>query len=91
MAISPATVSSPVSPVGRKLTVGAVEIDNETKIQRRVEFDLYYIENWSTLFDLYILCRTPLALLKTERAYLTHMPVRRGVITLWVTLSENTD
>jgi lipopolysaccharide/colanic/teichoic acid biosynthesis glycosyltransferase len=45
------------------------EIDNETKIQRRVEFDLYYIENWSTLFDLYILCRTPLALLKTENAY----------------------
>ena len=45
------------------------EIDNETKIQKRVEFDLYYIENWSTLFDLYILCRTPLALLKTENAY----------------------
>ena len=45
------------------------EIDNETKIQKRVEFDLYYIENWSALFDLYILCRTPLALLKTENAY----------------------
>ena len=45
------------------------EIDNETKIQKRVEFDLYYIENWSVLFDLYILCRTPLALLKTENAY----------------------
>ena len=47
----------------------ATKIDNETKIQKRVEFDLYYIENWSTLFDLYILCRTPLALLKTENAY----------------------
>jgi Undecaprenyl-phosphate glucose phosphotransferase len=45
------------------------EIDNETKIQKRVEFDLYYIENWSALFDLYILCKTPLALLKTENAY----------------------
>jgi Undecaprenyl-phosphate glucose phosphotransferase len=45
------------------------EIDNETKIQKRVEFDLYYIENWSALFDLYILCRTPLALLRTENAY----------------------
>ena len=45
------------------------EIDNETKIQKRVEFDLYYIENWSMLFDLYILWRTPLALLKTENAY----------------------
>jgi Undecaprenyl-phosphate glucose phosphotransferase len=45
------------------------EIDTETKIQKRVEFDLHYIENWSVLFDLYILCRTPLALLETENAY----------------------
>src|ERR1700674_3843268 len=45
------------------------EIDSEHKIQRRVEFDLYYIENWSVLFDLYILARTPLALLNTESAY----------------------
>lgn len=45
------------------------EIDNEEKIQKRVEFDLYYIENWSVLFDLYILAKTPLALLKTENAY----------------------
>jgi Undecaprenyl-phosphate glucose phosphotransferase len=45
------------------------EIDNETKIKTRVEFDLHYIENWSVLFDLYILCRTPLALLKSENAY----------------------
>ena len=45
------------------------EIDNEEKIQKRVEFDLYYIENWSVLFDLYILLKTPLALLKSENAY----------------------
>ena len=45
------------------------EIDDETKIQKRVEFDLYYIENRSVLFDLYILWRTPPALLKTENAY----------------------
>ena len=46
------------------------EIDNEEKIQKRVEFDLYYIENWSALFDLFILFRTPLALLtKNENAY----------------------
>jgi len=45
------------------------EIDNEEKIQKRVEFDLYYIENWSVLFDLYILFKTPLALLKTDNAY----------------------
>ena len=34
-----------------------------------MEFDLYYIENWSVLFDLYILIKTPLALLKSENAY----------------------
>ena len=46
------------------------EIDNEEKIQKRVEFDLYYIENWSVLFDLYILMKTPLSLLtKSENAY----------------------
>jgi len=46
------------------------EIDNEEKIQKRVEFDLYYIENWSVLFDLYILLKTPLALMtKSENAY----------------------
>jgi Undecaprenyl-phosphate glucose phosphotransferase len=45
------------------------EVDNEEKIQRRVEFDLYYIENWSVLFDAYILLKTPLALLKSENAY----------------------
>jgi len=39
------------------------------KIQRRVEHDLYYIENWSVLFDLYILAMTPFSLLKTENAY----------------------
>jgi Undecaprenyl-phosphate glucose phosphotransferase len=46
------------------------EIDNEEKIQKRVEFDLYYIENWSVLFDLYILLKTPVALMtKSENAY----------------------
>ena len=46
------------------------EIDSEEKIQKRVEFDLYYIENWSVLFDFYILLRTPLALMtKNENAY----------------------
>jgi Undecaprenyl-phosphate glucose phosphotransferase len=45
------------------------ETDTSEKIQRRVEHDLYYIENWSVLFDLYILFRTPFALLKTENAY----------------------
>jgi lipopolysaccharide/colanic/teichoic acid biosynthesis glycosyltransferase len=46
------------------------EIDNEEKIQKRVEFDLFYIENWSVLFDLVILLKTPISLLtKNENAY----------------------
>jgi exopolysaccharide biosynthesis polyprenyl glycosylphosphotransferase len=45
------------------------EVDNEEKIRRRVEHDLYYIENWSVLFDLYILFATPMKLLNTENAY----------------------
>ncbi len=46
------------------------EVDSEEKIQKRVEFDLYYIENWSVLFDLYILLKTPLALMtENENAY----------------------
>jgi lipopolysaccharide/colanic/teichoic acid biosynthesis glycosyltransferase len=45
------------------------ELDTAEKIQKRVEFDLAYIENWSLLFDVYILARTPLALLKPEGAY----------------------
>jgi len=43
--------------------------DTEEKIQKRVECDLYYIENWSILLDLYILAATPFALLKTENAF----------------------
>jgi Undecaprenyl-phosphate glucose phosphotransferase len=45
------------------------ETDTDEKIQRRVEHDLYYIENWSVLFDLNIVARTPFALLRAENAY----------------------
>ena len=46
------------------------EVDSEEKIQKRVEFDLYYIENWSVLFDTYILLKTPISMLtKNENAY----------------------
>lgn len=45
------------------------ETDTQEKLQKRVEHDLYYIENWSVLFDLYILLKTPFALIKAENAY----------------------
>lgn len=45
------------------------ETDTEEKIQQRVAHDLYYIENWSMFFDLYILTMTPIALFKAENAY----------------------
>ena len=45
------------------------ETDTEEKIQKRVEHDLYYIENWSVLFDIYILLLTPFKLLNSENAY----------------------
>jgi polysaccharide biosynthesis protein PslA len=34
------------------------ETDTEEKLIKRLEHDLYYIENWSILFDFYILLRT---------------------------------
>ncbi len=45
------------------------ETDTEEKILRRTQFDLNYIDNWSIWFDLYIILKTPLALLKGENAY----------------------
>lgn len=45
------------------------ETDTKEKIERRVEHDLYYIENWSVLLDMQILLSTPFSLLNTENAY----------------------
>ena len=45
------------------------ETDTPEKLERRVEHDLYYIENWSVIFDLYILALTPFRLLDTENAF----------------------
>jgi Undecaprenyl-phosphate glucose phosphotransferase len=45
------------------------ETDTQEKIQKRVEHDLYYIDNWSVLFDLYVLFKTPSALITTNNAY----------------------
>jgi Undecaprenyl-phosphate glucose phosphotransferase len=45
------------------------ETDTEEKLIKRVEYDLYYINNWSMMFDLYILVRTLAALLKPQNTY----------------------
>jgi Undecaprenyl-phosphate glucose phosphotransferase len=45
------------------------ETDTREKIEKRVEYDLHYIENWSVLLDIYVLVKTPFALLKAENAY----------------------
>jgi exopolysaccharide biosynthesis polyprenyl glycosylphosphotransferase len=45
------------------------ETDTQEKIQQRVEHDLYYIENWSILFDLRILALTPISLVKATNAF----------------------
>ncbi len=40
-----------------------------TSIEERTEYDLYYIENWSLLFDFNIMARTVLGLLRDPNAY----------------------
>jgi Undecaprenyl-phosphate glucose phosphotransferase len=45
------------------------ETDTRDKILRRTEFDLYYIEHWSLLFDLKIILMTPAALFGGQNAY----------------------
>jgi Undecaprenyl-phosphate glucose phosphotransferase len=46
------------------------ETDTIDKIMQRVNHDLYYIEHWSILFDLYIVLMTPVSLIaKNENAY----------------------
>ncbi len=45
------------------------ETDTHDKIQQRVEYDLYYIDNWSVLLDLYIIALTPFSLLSGKNAY----------------------
>ena len=45
------------------------ETDTREKIEQRVKHDLEYIDRWSLGFDLYILAKTPLALLRSENAY----------------------
>jgi lipopolysaccharide/colanic/teichoic acid biosynthesis glycosyltransferase len=45
------------------------ETDTLEKIERRVEYDLFYIENWSLGLDLKILLRTAFVVLGDREAY----------------------
>lgn len=45
------------------------ETDTEEKLVKRLEHDLYYIENWSVSFDLYILFRTIFAVIFPKNAF----------------------
>ena len=45
------------------------ETDTLEKIRKRVEHDLYYIDNWSVWFDFYILLRTLGTILQDDKAY----------------------
>ena len=45
------------------------ETDTREKIEQRVKHDLDYIDRWSLGFDLYIILKTPFALLRSANAY----------------------
>ncbi len=45
------------------------ETDTEEKLVKRFEHDLYYIENWSIWFDIYVLCRTVAAIIVPKNAF----------------------
>jgi lipopolysaccharide/colanic/teichoic acid biosynthesis glycosyltransferase len=40
-----------------------------TSIEERTKYDIYYVENWSPLFDIKILLRTVFAVFKGGNAY----------------------
>lgn len=41
----------------------------DTSLRRRLAYDLYYVRNWSFLFDIWILLRTPLHVLRGDNAH----------------------
>jgi putative colanic acid biosynthesis UDP-glucose lipid carrier transferase len=44
-------------------------IQSPEQLRRRVDYDLFYIDNWSFFLDLRILAMTPLAVLRAENAF----------------------
>lgn len=45
------------------------ETDTEEKLLKRLEYDLFYIEHWSVMFDIYILIRTAATAIFHRAAY----------------------
>ena len=45
------------------------ETDTIEKLEKRVEFDLYYIDNWSVWFDLMIIAKTVLLVFDDDNAF----------------------
>ena len=44
------------------------ETDTDEKMEKRVKYDLEYINNWSVWMDIKILCKTPISLI-THQAF----------------------
>jgi len=45
------------------------ETDTVGKLEKRVEYDLFYIDNWSIWFDLLIIAKTAMILFRDDQAY----------------------
>jgi putative colanic acid biosynthesis UDP-glucose lipid carrier transferase len=45
------------------------DLRGDTDLSRRIQYDLYYIENWSIWFDLRIIGLTLLHIVRSENAY----------------------
>ncbi len=45
------------------------ETDTEEKLEKRLQYDMFYIENWSVGFDIYIIIRTAATVLFSKAAY----------------------
>jgi putative colanic acid biosynthesis UDP-glucose lipid carrier transferase len=45
------------------------DLRGDSDLTRRIEYDLYYIDNWSLMFDLRILCRTLWHILTSRNAH----------------------